>query len=419
MQHISAGSSLASHIIGGNPIRVGLVGISSYGRVHLQHLRDFERRGLARVTCAVAVNPELERTTIAELKAAGCRVVSDHHTMWAVPSADRPELCIIPTPIHLHGPMTLAALAAGASVLVEKPPAATIGQVDRMSAAAEQARRIVAVGFQYLHAPEIRALKERLLADGLGRVQEISFHGAWPRGRQYYSRNDWAGRVRLGEAWVLDSPVMNAMAHFFILLLYLAGETLGGLAILQHMEAELYRVQPIDSFDTAVLRLKTKSGIRLSFYGTHSSVAVSTPQLTINGTKGKGYWKQDSHAEIRPNYGRAWRMTAGPESVTREIMLSDVMARIRGDTTHFVSTPALVREHVRCVNALAEHVPITDIPASNILIHERDGDRFITAHGLDMFLKRAYTQRGSLSAAEAPWAVPATAVPLAGYTGLD
>ena len=55
--------------------------------------------------------------------------------------------------------------------------------------------------------------------------RRITVRAQWPRGASYYARNNWAGRLRVGSAWVLDSPVNNAFAHFLMLALFWAGDT--------------------------------------------------------------------------------------------------------------------------------------------------------------------------------------------------
>jgi predicted dehydrogenase len=364
----------------------------------------------------VVINPSQETATCDRLNRIKCKVYPEFDALMAALRHLRLDLCIVPSPIHLHTRHAVALLAAGVHVLVEKPLAATVGEVNVIQDAAEHAGRLAAVGFQYLHAAEVRALKQRLLAGEIGALQRISVYAAWPRSHAYYRRNEWAGRLRIEGGWVLDSPVANAMAHFFLLLLFLSGNTPDGGAKVRKMSAELYRAQDIESFDTAVVSMVTEQDCVLNFYGTHSSREVTRPILVIEGARGRAEWRQDSHASSEGVSGR-WRQEAALEAVTRERMLRDVLARLT-DPQRFVCTPELAREHVRCVNALHELATIRNVPAEFRSIRQENEDIFTYVEELDEKLARAFLHRGNLVAGDVAWAVPPREFDLRNYPGI-
>jgi predicted dehydrogenase len=388
--------------------RTVLVGIGGYGRVHLRHLLDFHRRGELVFAAAVAFPPEPDTAVMAELRALGCEILQSFEELLAAQSRLRLEFAIVPTPIHLHARMAVALLHAGLDVLVEKPLAATLGEVAAIEAAVRATGRSVAVGFQYLHAPEVRALKQRLRAGAIGPLRRLVVHAAWPRSHAYYTRNAWAGRLQLPEGWVLDSPVSNAMSHFLMVMLFLAGRDEDSLAIPVGLQAELYRAQAIESFDTAVVRLGTADGVRLDFYGTHSSRGIERPTLRITGDHGEAEWVQDERAGLTGSAGR-WEQSAGPESDTRERMLLDVLAR-RRDGRAFTCTPRMAAVHVQCIARLHESVPIFPVPVSELVHHNMDGTVFTYIRGLDAQLRNAALAGTSLAEAGAAWAHPLGAV---------
>src|SRR5690606_38595299 len=100
--------------------RVALIGISGYGRIHLQLARECRARGEVAIVAATVINAEEEAENIAELRAHGCTIYSDYEEMLRE-QRGRIDLCLIPTGIHWHARMTISALRAGANVLVEKP----------------------------------------------------------------------------------------------------------------------------------------------------------------------------------------------------------------------------------------------------------------------------------------------------------
>jgi hypothetical protein len=207
----------------------------------------------------------------------------------------------------------------------------------------------------------------------------------------------------VGADLVLDSPINNAISHFFMLMLFLAGRRSDIAAVPVRLTGELYRAQDIESFDTGVIRLQTDDGCRLDFYGTHSSREISRPSLTIEGRDGRAEWVQDSHALVEGVKGK-WGQLAEPEFETREKMLRDVLTRIHGGYA-FICSPELASVHVRCVGLLHEHVSITPISPTYLAERQADGQVFTFVPGLDACLAAAARSGTSLTEAGARWGV--------------
>jgi predicted dehydrogenase len=79
------------------------------------------------------------------------------------------EAVSITLPTFLHPEYTLAALAAGKHVLVEKPMALTVGECDAMIETAQRVERILMVGHVLRFWPEYQALVELVHSGELGR----------------------------------------------------------------------------------------------------------------------------------------------------------------------------------------------------------------------------------------------------------
>jgi predicted dehydrogenase len=80
------------------------------------------------------------------------------------------DVVYIPLPNSLHVPWTVHALREGKHVLCEKPLALSAPDVDRVSAEAAAANRIVAEGFMYRHHAQTRRLSELIAEGALGQV---------------------------------------------------------------------------------------------------------------------------------------------------------------------------------------------------------------------------------------------------------
>jgi predicted dehydrogenase len=66
----------------------------------------------------------------------------------------------IATPVGTHAPLTLAALAAGKHVLVEKPLASSVRDAEAMVEAAKQANRILMVDHTFLFSSPVRKIRQ-------------------------------------------------------------------------------------------------------------------------------------------------------------------------------------------------------------------------------------------------------------------
>lgn len=383
-------------------IRAALIGISGYGRWHLLMLAEQALLGRVRLVAATVINQDAEPGLCARLRAHGVALYPDHDTMLAA-LAGRLDLVLIPTGIHHHATMALAALRAGAHVLVEKPIAATLAEADAITAAARAADRLVAVGFQDLYPPFVRELKQRLLDGELGTLRRLVVRAQWPRPVSYFSRNTWAGRLRVGEQWVLDSLVNNACAHFPMLALYWAGPTLDTAAQPTEIEGLLLRTHAIETFDTASVVLRTPGGLAIEFHGTHCGALDLPPEVRVIGDHGELTWTYERTCTFQ-RHGHAPLVQPVPDQLaTRLLVLENLLERLAGRPA-FIVTPELARAHTRVVNALHAGLPIHALPG--VARREIAGE-FHVVPGLDHALESA-ARSGRLLSADLLPGCPAT-----------
>lgn len=107
--------------------------------------------------------------------------------------AEHPDVVLICTPPGVHREQTLASFAAGAHVVVEKPPAPSLDELDDMRAAAAAADRELAVVFQQ-RTGTAAAHAKRLLASGaLGHPLIAVCQTLWYRDTDYFAV-PWRGK---------------------------------------------------------------------------------------------------------------------------------------------------------------------------------------------------------------------------------
>jgi predicted dehydrogenase len=385
--------------------RVALIGVSGYGRVHYNMLRQLHSLGEIRLTAVAIIDPEMEPAVVAECRSAGCEVFTDYAEMLRR-HRGMLELCAIPTGIPWHTRMTLAALEAGANVLVEKPLAATLGEVDLVQAAEARHSRTVMLGFQYLYCAENISLKAELLASVIGPLRRIRGLGLWPRGADYYSRTEWAGRIRSGGEWVLDSPISNAFAHHLSLALFFAGARQERSAAPVRVAAELYRAQAIENFDTAALRVETDTGVDIRFYASHSCKGSHEPELVLEGEGGRVVWRHGQGYRVEPRGEVPRHVPLGDENSARLCMFRTALRRL-ADPGVFVCGTAIAREHTRCIQAAQCTGPVRDVPPEWIGSNGTAGRRKDTwIVGIEDMMRRAFEAARSLVEVGCPWAGP-------------
>lgn len=374
------------------PARVAIIGVSGYGRIHLQLARESRERNEVRITAAAIINPEEEAANVTELRGHGTEIFTDYQDMLRA-HAGRIDLCLIPTGIHWHARMTIAALEAGANVLVEKPLAGSLAEVEEVRRAEERTGRFVAVGFQDFYEPGTTWLKQELDRGVIGDLTSVRFLGVWPRSRSYFTRNNWAGRLRVDGVPVMDSPLNNAFAHFVMLSLYFVGrDTL----VLEN--AELLRAHAIESFDTAVVRSRTGRGVKLWFGTSHACQETLEPEIIITGTRGEARWRYESEAWWRAGDGEPVRRPLLDITGARREMFSAALRRL-SDPAVPICTTELAGRHTAFIEAIHGQARIGTVPEGDVTWSGANGQasQIPDIRGLGAALRRSYLAEQSLA----------------------
>ena len=398
---------------------VCLIGVTGFGRVHYNDLVDEHRRGRMRLRAVTVWNPDECPEQVALLRRLGCEIFDDWRAMLDA-CRGQCQLGFIPTGIHWHRPMTIAALEAGMNVFVEKPVAATVQDVRAMQAAERASGRWVAVGYQSMYAAEMPFIKETILSGRLGRLRSVKCYALWPRNDAYYARTAWAGRLRLGDDWILDSPFHNALAHRVNMGLFLAGRALAGSAEPARVKAELYRARPIESCDTAAARIETREGISVSFWLTHvpdDGAAHEGPVLEARCDRGRLLWRLD------PGDGAKNRLRIESEGEVIVDMPSEsgfegtplrlaIMDRLRAklvDPSAFAYGLAAAGAEVVAANAIHDAVDPADFPAESVSRVGTGPETRWQVKGLSGLIRRAFDEGKLFSEMGVPWAVAGAA----------
>lgn len=378
-----------------------LIGISGFGAVHYADLLREVEGGRMQAVAATVINQAEEAAKCERLRTLGCRLFSDYREMLEH-CRGRAELCLIPTGTPLHAPMTIAALQAGLNVLVEKPAAGSLQDVQAMQQAARQAGRIVGVAYQQHYSPNTMEAKRALLGGTIGRIEMIKGWALWPRPDSYYRRNSWAGRLRVGESWVLDSPFNNALAHELALMLFLAGRTERGGGVPVEVEAELYRAHQIEGCDTACLRIRTDTGLPVLFFVTHASRTTGGSEIEIRGSAGTIHLTRGS-LTIQPRADQATTSATPSQEVLRSGMLQAVCTAARGGDVFYCDL-ALAGLQTKAVVAAHEATAIHAVDEAFVQRQTEGGDRKVVIEGVDEVVTQAFGAEKLFLELGVPWA---------------
>ncbi len=146
----------------------------------------------------------------------GAEPVEDLDELLRRPDVD--VVCVT-VPSGLHGEVSIRALEAGKHVLCEKPLEITTERIDRMSAAAGKAGRILAGVFQSRLGAGAKRLKAAVDSGRFGQLALCSAYVKWWRTPEYYSGSKWKGTRGLDGGGAL----MNQAIHAVDLLQWLVG----------------------------------------------------------------------------------------------------------------------------------------------------------------------------------------------------
>ncbi|CCH03181.1 oxidoreductase domain protein [Fibrella aestuarina BUZ 2] len=192
-------------------MRIALIGPGKVAHLHAQAVQQTPDVTLA------AVCGRNEQKTADFARQYG---IAPYTSVADMVSREGIDVCVVLTPHPNHREPTIAALEAGAHVLVEKPLAASLADCDAMIATAERTQRVLSVVSQrrfYAPSQRIRAAIDagKIGTPALGMVQMLGW-----RDEAYYGSDPWRGSWQHEGGGVL----VNQAPHQLDLLLWYMGE---------------------------------------------------------------------------------------------------------------------------------------------------------------------------------------------------
>lgn len=375
-------------------ISVLIVGIGGYGGFYMEELLYAPRA--ERFLLAGAVDPYAEQSRFCdELKRRGIPV---YNTLEEFYQQRQAELAVLVTPTYLHKYQAQYCMEHGSDVLCEKPICATWEDAKAMIAARDYTGRRLAIGFQWSFSKSILQLKQDIREGTYGKIRRIRTLVFFSRDLGYYHRGSgWAGKRRMesGE-WLLDSVASNAAAHYLHNMLFLTGKQTARCAEPVQMEAEVYRANPIEMFDTCALRIFTADDIELLFYATHAipKEQERAPEFVIEGEKGEVILHYKEGQEVMTGHladGRSILYDApSADNIRKLYYMGDAILK----NLPLPCVPETALPHLKCICALAESFPETPKFPDEAICYD-ESFRQYSCEGLGETLEKCW-QKGLL-----------------------
>ena len=198
-------------------LRLAILGCGSISRGHVQRFLS-----LPEVEIVACADPNPAATgAVAEMVAkarggAPAVYASPEHAL----AAHTPDAAAIFTPHTLHFPQAMAALDAGAHVLLEKPMVCRSADADALVARAREQGKVLAVAYQMRLQPSFLRVRELLRSGAVGEMRAVAV----------VLTQDWIERItasnrtwRFNPALSGGGELMDSGSHLLDILLWATG----------------------------------------------------------------------------------------------------------------------------------------------------------------------------------------------------
>lgn len=249
-------------------VKVMLAGIGGYGDIYFRRLMQLSDE--EKIEVVGLVDPFPPEKHLPEIERRGWRLFKTTSEFYESESCD---LVFIATPIQFHTKMILEALEHGCNVLCEKPMTGDIRDIEALKAARDASGKFVMIGYQWSYSNAILNMKRDIIAGKYGKPEYFKTIVLWPRNEAYFKRGTgWAGKITASDGTlILDSVANNAAAHYLHNIFFTLGSTIDSSLEPETVDANLFRANPIENFDTAIIRCKFENGARALYIASHST----------------------------------------------------------------------------------------------------------------------------------------------------
>ena len=243
-----------------------IVGYGAIGPVHAQALKGAKT---AKFYAVCDIKPEKVEECRLEYDVIG---YTDFDTMLSDPEIDSVHIC---TPHYLHFQMIKKALAAGKSVVCEKPLTMTKDEFEELLTLENSDK--VCVIMQNRLNPCIRMFKNIILSGEMGEIKTAKGIMTWQRTQEYYDSDEWRGKWSTEGGGVLINQAVHSLDFFN----YLIGDV-------KELKAQMtnFSLEKIEVEDTFSAYITFQSGVNGVFFATNAYGDNTYPLFEVVFEKG-------------------------------------------------------------------------------------------------------------------------------------
>jgi len=218
-------------------VRIAMIGCGLIGQKRLNHLPP------GSVTVACDLN--LDRAKKLAAQSPGCLATESVAEAVTSPNVDAVMIATLNSSL---APIALQAVQNGKHVLVEKPAAIRVEELDKLEAAAKKSGRLIRVGYNHRYHPAGLKALEIFRSGALGPMMFV--RGRYGHGGRLGYEKEWRADPKLsGGGELIDQGV-----H----LIDLAGIFLGEFTVVEGHATTYFWKMPVD--DNAFMSLRNASG---------------------------------------------------------------------------------------------------------------------------------------------------------------
>jgi UDP-N-acetyl-2-amino-2-deoxyglucuronate dehydrogenase len=190
-------------------LKFGLIGC---GRIAERHAEQINRLAVLQAVC-----DKVESRVVQLGNKYGSKVYTDYNELLS----NEKDLDVISvcTPNGLHAEHSVKAFRNGFHVLCEKPMAISVFDCGEMIKEAEKANRRLFVVKQNRYNPPVKAIKDAIDENRLGKILSVQLNCFWNRNFEYYNKSDWKGTMKLD-----GGTLFTQFSHFIDLLYWMFGD---------------------------------------------------------------------------------------------------------------------------------------------------------------------------------------------------
>jgi len=265
------------------PLATAIVGCGVIGRTHVESVLSFSELALVALIDPVRARADALADEVEARTGARPPVFASIDDLVAASVPVR--LVVIGTPSGLHVEQGVAALEAGAHVIIEKPLDVDLVRARRLAEAARaHSGQVCTIISQHRFDPASRIVHDAIEAGGFGRLTSAVATVPWWRSQAYYDSGDWRG------TWALDGggALMNQGVHTLDLLLWFLGRPVSVSA-----EFALLAHEGVEVEDTVVATITFESGALAVLHATTAGYPGLAVRLQVQGSAGSAVIDSD------------------------------------------------------------------------------------------------------------------------------